>query len=604
MKLKFILCLTMMLVVVGVQGQDLKIHVDNKGRVGFADSKGNVVIDCKYESAFPFSNGVAIVYKSKKYGMINTSGTEVLPLKYSSITTWNDLYLIKDGKKMGLANRSGNIILKADYSMISKSNCYGKAIIAIGGKATANEKKTYMAGAKYGIINKDGKILITPQYKGLYEFAYNGQESVYLHEGKRLLFSYHNTTDTLLTDCEYLGFSKNGWNIYEAGVIDGYGKVLAKEGLYSYVMLPKSGMIRYYNAKKKETICGFHNIAKGESLQVAVFNSPLADINYWTHGDFIGDIAPVNGTSWSFINKSGNTLRSGYTALKHSDMTGLWAAKNSSGKWDVFDDNNNNVEGLSGYNEIEFPGQKDDKHLFSVKKIDKYGAVSKSGEIVIPFEYELIMGNTYDVFAVKKNGKWGALTTDNKILFPTEYVNFVLPSERNSQHFWVQQSDSLYYHLNLTNGKISAIGFKGVYNFNEGIAFVIPEGFDVQKSILNRAQLYLPNTPYNQIYGTTAATNNSNTKKRGKLINTIAQQIKTVDPFKSVNFGLLMNTDDVLLINKPVSAFYVDAAKKEIKNLGNRALTDMEAKDVLLKITRENRVYGLNEMLDEDEWNY
>ena len=65
-----------------------------------------------------------------------------------------------------------------------------------------------------------------------------------------------------------------------------------------------------------------------------------------------------------------------------------------------------------------------------------------------------------------------------------------------------------------------------------------------------------------------------------------------------------MNTDDVLLINKPVSAFYVDAAKKEIKNLGNRALTDMEAKDVLLKITRENRVYGLNEMLDEDEWNY
>lgn len=158
--------------------------------------------------------------------------------------------------------------------------------------------------------------------------------------------------------------------------------------------------------------------------------------------------------------------------------------------------------------------------------------------------------------------------------------------------------------MNLTNGKISPSGFKAVGNFKDGIAFVIPEGFDVQKSILNRAQLYLPNTPYNQIYGTTAATNKSNTKKRGKLINTIAQQIKTVDPFKSVNFGLLMNTDDVLLINKPVSAFYVDAAKKEIKNLGNRALTDMEAKDVLLKITRENRVYGLNEMLDEDEWNY
>ena len=542
MKSKIIFSLLMALFALGLQAQDLKIHVDDKGRVGFADSKGNVVIDCKYESAFPFSNGVAIVCKSGKYGMINTSGTVVLPIKYSSISKWNDLYLIKDGKKMGLANTTGSIVLKADYSMISKLNCYGKAIIALGGKATANDKKTYMAGAKYGIIDKNGKILVTPQYKGLYEFAYDGQGDAYLHEGKRLIFSYHFTTDTLLTDCEYLGICKNGFNIFESGVIDSYGKEIVKEGLYSYVMLPKSGMVRYYIAKKKETVCGFHNIASGKPIQVAVFNSPLSGINYWTHGDFIGDIAPVNGTSWSFIDKSGNKLRSGYTSLKHSELTGLWAAKNSSGKWEIFDDSNNNVQALSGYDEIEFPAQKGDKPLFTVKKAGK--------------------------------------------------------------HFWVRQADSLYYHLNLTNGKISPSGFKAVGNFKDGIAFVIPEGFDVQKSILNRAQLYLPNTPYNQIYGTTAATNKSNTKKRGKLINTIAQQTQTVDPFKSVNFGLLMNTDDVLLINKPVSAFYVDAAKKEIKNLGNRALTDMEAKDVLLKITRENRVYGLNEMLDEDEWNY
>ena len=120
MKSKIIFSLLMALFALGLQAQDLKIHVDDKGRVGFADSKGNVVIDCKYESAFPFSNGVAVVCKSGKYGMINTSGTVVLPLKYSSISKWNDLYLIKDGKKMGLANTTGSIVLKADYSMISK----------------------------------------------------------------------------------------------------------------------------------------------------------------------------------------------------------------------------------------------------------------------------------------------------------------------------------------------------------------------------------------------------------------------------------------------------------------------------------------------------
>lgn len=58
----------------GVQAQDLNIHVDKKGRVGFADKDGNVVIECKYESAMPFSDGVAIVSKSGKFGIIDATG--------------------------------------------------------------------------------------------------------------------------------------------------------------------------------------------------------------------------------------------------------------------------------------------------------------------------------------------------------------------------------------------------------------------------------------------------------------------------------------------------------------------------------------------------
>ena len=147
---------------------------------------------------------MAIVSKSGKSGIIDSKGTVILPLKYSQILPWNkELYLIKDGKKSGLASHQGKIVLPANYTLISKPNCYGKALIALGGKATPNEKKTYMANAKYGIIDSKGNILIKPEYKGLYEFSYDGKDIHPYHEGMRLGFSYHNTVDTLITDCSY-----------------------------------------------------------------------------------------------------------------------------------------------------------------------------------------------------------------------------------------------------------------------------------------------------------------------------------------------------------------------------------------------------------------
>ena len=43
------------------EAQDLTIMVNQKGKVGFADLSGNEVIKCKYESAQPFKDGIAIV---------------------------------------------------------------------------------------------------------------------------------------------------------------------------------------------------------------------------------------------------------------------------------------------------------------------------------------------------------------------------------------------------------------------------------------------------------------------------------------------------------------------------------------------------------------
>ena len=580
MNLKQLLCLAGLVLSMNVQAQELKIHVDKKGKIGYVDQDGNEVIKCQYESAQPFNDGIAIVTKGGKSGIIDTKGTVLLPLKYTQIFPWNkNLYLIKSGKLMGLANHEGKEMLPAKYSFISRPNCYGKAIIALGGKATPSDKKTYMAKAKYGIINANGDILVEPKYKGLYEFAYDGANEVKYYEGKRLLFSYHCTADTLVTDCTYLGFSGNNLGIYNAGIIDSKGKEILKPGLYYFVMQPQSGMVRYYNVTKKQTICGYHNLSTGKGFEAAKFDTKFDDIKFWTHGDFIGEVAPVNGSTWSFINNSGTTVRTGYSSLKHSIASGLWAAKNNSGKWEVFNDHNNDIAPLSGYDEIEFPRFKEDQQVFSVLKEGKYGCITRSGDIRVPFEFEKAYGNIYDMIAVMKDGKWGMVSPENSELIPTAFANVVFPSERNTKHMWVTKEDSLFYHYNLQTNQISTTGYKRVDNFKEDIAHVAPTDMIVDNTPLNRAQLFLPNA--------------------------VKTDIDNVDVAKNIDkFGYLINTNDEVLMDMPVSVAYKDLIVKEIQKRNGRTLTSMEKKNILLEATRENRSYDLNATLSKNEWNY
>ena len=562
------------------QAQDLKIHVNKKGKIGFVDQNGNEVIKCQYDSAQPFKEGTAIVTKGGKSGIIDVSGKAILPLKYTQITVWNEgLYQIKDGKKNGLTDHHGKVVLPVNYSHISKPNSFGKALIALGGKATTNEKKTYMANAKYGIIDAQGNVLVTPKYKGLYEFSFDVTNKHPYDEGKHLAYSYHYTIDTLVTDCSYLGFSSNGINIYNAGIMDGNGKELLKAGLYYLVMKPQSDMVRYYNVKKKQTLCGYHNLSTGKGFQAATFDVHIDNFTYWTHGDFIGDIAPVNGSNWSFIDKNGTALRSGFSSLQHSMTTGLWAAQNSSGKWDVFNDANNDVKALSGFEFIRFPAKVGDKEVFSVKRDGKYGCVTRTGDIVVPFEYEEALSNTYDVIAVKKDGKWGMLSSDNRLLIPIEYFNLKLPAERNTKHFWVMTSDSLYHHFNLSTNHVSDNGYKVTYNFLNDLAYVVPMGLKVEDTPINRAQMYAPNTSKATIDALDMS------KHTGAFVN-------------------IINSKDETVFNLPVSTMYMATIRKEIEKRGGGRLTETEQKSLLLDATRENRSYDLKSTLSEEEWNY
>ena len=591
-QLRSVMCVVALFVAMGVQGQDLKIHVDEKGRVGFANSQGNVVIECKYETAYPFSKGFAIVGKSDKYGIIDATGKVVLPLKYDKITPWNDLFLIKNGKDFGLAANNGEIVLKPEYSVITPTNCYGKALIGKGGKATPVDKKNVIRGAKCGIIDRYGKVLIPAEYKGLYEFSFDAKGIAPLGEGMAAACVNHSATDTLETDCNYLGFSKSELyplNTPKAlasnyGLMDGTGKMLIKESTYTYLMMPQNKMVRTYNfkisKKEKETIAGYYDLSTDKYMQVSTFTCAPDQHITWTHGDFVGDIAPVNSpTTWSFIDKSGKALRQGYTAIAHHPLVHLWIAKNSSNTLDVFDEDNNDIPGLSGYSDFNSPQQKDDREIYNVKKGDKWGAVNRSGETIIPFEYESVWQNVYDFVMVKKDGKFGAVTPNNDQLIPIDYCNIIFPTERYARNFWVQKADSMYYNYNIEKGQEASKGYKYALNFKDGVACVVPYGFTPKDDLLNQALLCEPNTD--------------------------PATIKQIKPSEKVGFyGILINPNDEVLFSEPITSVYLDKAREAIKAKGGAPLTKMEMKNFLLEVTKTNRSYPLSDTLGEDEWNY
>ncbi len=580
MKFKSLFSFILVLFAISLQAQDLRIHVNKKGKVGFVDVNGNEVIKCQYESVTNFSNGVSLVTKSGKMGFIDQTGAVVLPLKYSSITPWNEfLYKIKLGKKIGLADLRGNIVLPVNYSHISKSNCYGKAIIALGGKATSYEKKTYMANAKYGIIDNKGNVLVEPIHKGIYEFTFDATNKYPLYENKRLNYSYWYTTDTLQTDCSYLGYSNNGFSILGSGIINGKGEVVLTRGLYDYVMLPQNEMVRYYIAKKKSTICGYHNLTTGNAFQVATFDKNINDMTYWSHGDFVGDIAPVNGTSWSFIDKEGKTLRSGYQSLKHSIETKLWAAQNNDGKWEVFDESNTNVPVLCGYEDFLFPTKEGDKVIFSVKKDGKYGCINLEGDTIIPFDYEKAYGNIYDVIPLKKDGKWGMMTVENEMLVPHGYIDLLFPAERGSKDIWVRKADSLYYHFNGETQTLNNVGYKTARGFKDGLAFVTIPNMKLEDIPIVRSQLYLPKTAQSTI------------------------DAADLSKYTS-SYGYVVDNKGNTVMNYPVSTYYIDAVTEELKKFKGIVPTKTQQKEIILNVSRENRSYKIDTTISEEEWNY
>lgn len=505
-------------------GQSLSddyVPVQNeKGKWGYQTSSGTKVIDFKYDAAEPFSEGRAKVRKGNKYGIINPEGKFVLPIQFDDITEWAEsTYRVakggkwKDGvlsnEKYGLADVSGKIVVKPEYEELA---------MLTGGVAAARK------GKKYGFISDRLQWVVPVEYEAVGSF--NEQGLVWVNKGCKL-------DGATVNGGKYGVFDSKGNNIVPVkysslGTFYKWKKVYTNKELEKF-----KGNLRYLHSEG-----GSHHLLARKDIDNELY-SPLVMTDY---GEIYASTS-ANG-SGNGVWTSEGTMVVAPGAYKHAYgvSDGMVLVQTKGGNYNYVDVTSGRLISNRGFKDawnfrngvaviqeneghylIDKSGEKittgydyisparNEVHI--VKKGEKYGAISSSGQPILMAEYDAVRPISEDRILVKAknglygfadktgkmvikptyksaasfrhgwasvcdaNGNWGDIDPDGKVMVPLKWDNTIVRSERNPQFMWVKKKDDpLFYCYNIKDGKIQfSNGYRGVRNFNtdyKGVAFV------------------------------------------------------------------------------------------------------------------------------------
>lgn len=589
-----------------LHAQELNLSTTSKGKVGYRNVAGEVVIKESFDYGEPFApNGLAKVGKGKKFGLIDTAGNVVLPIKYDEIDAFSPKYpmRIKIGKFYGLIDsHSGKIMLEPEFESISRFNCYGLAWVK---RYNSNKKSQYYNSdvgkwiSLYGIIDKDFQWKITPnKFNRILE----------LSQIKLMTSKIGNVGDTLVTDCHILGVSKATYGDSELCIIDENGNILG-EG-YEFLSEPVNGMMRwwkgkdYYWVKRNNSISfGYFDLDSCREIECGNFSalkknyelikSSVTNVgearnkirkctnhthNFWlnelgsTHGDFYGSIAPVRkvdgtDTIWCFIDRNGKEVRSGFKNVEISlgkSNENVYYVCGCGDRYRIFTSNNEELFADKVIQNFVSPNPNyGDDQDFALKISDKWGVFSRSGAVLIaPQKYDRLSSSQYGIYAAVKNGKHGYLNRKGTVLVPLAYKNSYIPVKYNQYAVWVKNDtedlvrEEVYSNYNIKEKKLSSNRYyaKSFHSYTDGTSWGVPY--------------------------------------TGEKYN------------KGMTEGYLVDENDNKLITVPFPVEYVGIATQEVASNGGKPLSNSKSRSFILMITRDSKTYSIDEIIADDDWDY
>ena len=450
------------------------LKYEKNGKYGLVSLEGKKITGPIYESieGLPYKEGELLIKKDGKYGVINIKGNELIKNIYDQIsvdgyyTTDNGYkyagYIVsnttEEGYRYGYINYKGKVVLKPEYNQLSRTididddeNAY--IIAAKNGQFgimknneqllpneyqsivydEGNDIFTIEKSKKYGVTNKDGKILVPTEYKqidvtGIYLYAQNEQgTTVYNTEGTQV--NIDTSVAILNTNNEKYKIKITNKDGTKYGVIGKNGEeIIAQQ--YSYIEYLNDN---YFIVSKNDSKLGV--IDDKNNIKIDITNDSLQKID---------------GTELiETVTTKDNMIR-----LYSKDMSMVCEMEKA------------NVEIKENY--IKISNQEDVKYfskdgkelkntevftnnvLFAKKVGDKWGFADKSGKMVVEAKYDFVTEfNEYGFAGVKSEDKWGSVNTKGEVVIePTYKLNDLNPSFIKSYYQVKNGLGEIYYTNN------------------------------------------------------------------------------------------------------------------------------------------------------------
>jgi hypothetical protein len=135
---------------------------DERGKYGFIDAAGRIVIKPQFDGALPFTEGVAAVSLDRKWGFIDAAGEVVVPLSYYAVSPFSDglaAVTIQDGRTArpcGYIDHTGQFVIRPQQKYTCQDFNEGFALVGVYNETAGEDFDGY--------INKKGELAIGGQY--------------------------------------------------------------------------------------------------------------------------------------------------------------------------------------------------------------------------------------------------------------------------------------------------------------------------------------------------------------------------------------------------------------------------------------------------------
>ena len=340
-----------------------------------------------------YEKNILKVEKSGKYGLIDLTGKEVLPLEYDEISGLdgqeNSIIIKKDGK-LGLVNDNGNIIIEANYKDIKTlGETYKEGYITVD----ENEKYGVVSATKKQILENNYDEISSVYLKEYYLVKENGKQKVINSKGETILDKGFDELKSATTN----GFIFVKNNLY--GEINTSGEVTLeakyqdlkeiKDSTYIAKLDNKYGIIdNIGNVQVELKYTGMTYNEKADLIfaENADYQTSILDNNYQVKAT--GILSEVNTEDEYIRMRINNDYK--YYSLKGEETSNINVLKNNT--------------------------------IFLSKEDGKYGYVDKKGKPVTEYIYDdATEQNEYGYAAVKKDGKWGSINKNGEEVAKPQY---------------------------------------------------------------------------------------------------------------------------------------------------------------------------------------